>query len=367
MQDNRLLALTYFRGRVSLYAILKSLMIGKGDQVAMQAFTCIAVPEAVIATGAMPLYIDITRGSVTMDVKDLERKITSNTKAIIIQHTFGIPTEISNILRVALLKRIPIIEDCCHTLASEYKGQLLGTFGIASFYSFEWGKPLTAGIGGSAIINDVHLEEKIKLEYHNFTNPGFIKDAKISMQYMAYNYFYKPSVYWIVKSLFHAFGKIGFIEGNYNEVSDTNFADDFHMTMAKSVQKRLKRNLAALPEETMFRIKNGIIYDKEINSPMLGKVHVPDDSKVVYARYPLFAQHKNELIKKARKNKVEISDWYNTPVHPLEKMNWKSVCYQEGSCPVVEQSSEEIISLPTHQKTSEFELFRIIDFLNSFG
>ena len=77
-------------GRQALYDLLKSYSIGKGDEVILQAFTCIAVPEPIIWTGATPIYADIAKDSYSIDPKDLERKITSHTKAIIIQHTFGI-------------------------------------------------------------------------------------------------------------------------------------------------------------------------------------------------------------------------------------------------------------------------------------
>ena len=140
----------YFRGRVALYALLKALKVGKGDEVAMQAFTCVANPEAVMAIGALPIYVDVEVDGVNMDPGDLEGKITSRTRAIVIQHTFGIPADIAPLRAIAKRNNIPVIEDCCHTLASRYDGQTVGSFGIGSYYSFEWGKPLVAGIGGGS-------------------------------------------------------------------------------------------------------------------------------------------------------------------------------------------------------------------------
>ena len=108
---------TYFRGRVGLYAILKALDIHKDDEIAIQAFTCLAVPEAILAIGAKPSYIDIKPMQFNMSVSDLANKITPQTKAIVVQHTYGIPANMDEITEIAEKFNIPIIEDCCHTLS----------------------------------------------------------------------------------------------------------------------------------------------------------------------------------------------------------------------------------------------------------
>src|SRR3989344_5044040 len=81
---------TFNSGRSALYALLQSFDIRTGDEVIVQAFTCVAVPNAVLWSGAKPVYCDIDEGY-NIDLTDLERKITTRTKAIIVQHTFGIP------------------------------------------------------------------------------------------------------------------------------------------------------------------------------------------------------------------------------------------------------------------------------------
>jgi len=188
--------LTFFRGRVALHAILKSLGVGKGDEAAIQAFTCIAVPEAVMASQAMPIYIDVEPGSFNMDPADLARKITHQTKAVVVQHTFGIPADMDRIVDIASKMHIPIIEDCCHTLRGTYKGRPLGSFGVASFYSFEWGKPVVIGIGGSAILNDRELSDKMVETYSRYCAPGLGTVAKIQLQYYAVSLFYSLALYW---------------------------------------------------------------------------------------------------------------------------------------------------------------------------
>ena len=364
MADHELLKYTYFRGRVALYAILKALHIGKGDEVAIQAFTCVAVPEGVMATGATPLYIDIIRGSVNMDPADLENKISSKTKAIVVQHTFGIPAEIEKIKGVADKFGIPVIEDCCHAISSKLNNQLLGTFGVASFYSFEWGKPLVGGIGGSAIVNDKKIERNLADGYKNFNEPGILNNLKIDIQFHVFNILYKPSVYWSMKYLFHKLGKIGILKSNYNPISGDFVSDDFHLTMFRSVKRRIRHKLSNFEISTEIRLKNGNFYHNEINSKKFKKVIYPVHSDIVYARYPLFVEDKADVLKSARNKNIEISDWYASPAHPLTSNEWKLIFYDQGSCPVAESACKAIISLPTHEKTSSHDLSKIVKYIN---
>ena len=105
----------FLRGRVALAALLKALNIGKGCAVAIQAFTCSALAEAVLSVGATPVWVDIEPDSFTMDADDLAKKISPQTKAIVIQHSYGIPASMDELCALAVKHNIPVIEDCCHT------------------------------------------------------------------------------------------------------------------------------------------------------------------------------------------------------------------------------------------------------------
>jgi len=113
-------AISFNSGRSALYTILKAMDIHEGDEVILQAFTCVVVPNAIIALGAKPVYVDIDE-TFTMRAHDLEKKITKRTKAVIVQHTFGIPTQMDDILRITKRHKIPIIEDAAHTIVEHIK------------------------------------------------------------------------------------------------------------------------------------------------------------------------------------------------------------------------------------------------------
>ena len=359
-----LIRFTYFRGRVALYSLLKGLGIGPGDEVALQAFTCVAVPEGIMATGAIPLWVDIERDGFNLDASDLKRKITPKTRAIIVQHTYGIPVDMDAIMSVADSRGIPVIEDCCHTLVSTYKGRRVGTFGIGSFYSFEWGKPIVAGIGGSAMVNDDTLEKSLRQSYSAFQEPGFLTQFKITLQYHAFRFLYRPVFYWPVRSLFHKLGSLGLAESNYNPVGQDRIAEDFSLRMAKPLRKRLQRKLREIDAVTQHSRWVATQYRFGIQSSVVKHPILPDKSDVAFARYPLLTDNKEKFLRAAQKANVELAEWYSTPVHPLKGKELEFVHYEQGMCPNAELRCKQVVTLPVHRSVKEKDIERITKFLN---
>ncbi|HSX40366.1 MAG TPA: aminotransferase class I/II-fold pyridoxal phosphate-dependent enzyme, partial [Candidatus Saccharimonadales bacterium] len=164
-------AVSFNSGRSSLFAILKALDIQKGDEILMQTFTCVAVPNAIIWAGAKPVYVDIDK-TLTMDAKDLERKITAKTKAILVQHTFGIPSNMDEIRTLARKNKLIVIEDCAHTIGAVYNGKKLGTLSDVAFFSLGRDKAFSSVFGGMAITNNRTLGNKLKSIQKKKNNPN---------------------------------------------------------------------------------------------------------------------------------------------------------------------------------------------------
>src|ERR1022692_1606882 len=173
----------FLRGRIAMCAILKALGIGRGDEVIIQAFTCVAVPCPVLATGAEPVFADIDASTFNLDPSSVEERITARTRAIVVQHTFGIPADMDSILRIARSRGIYVIEDCCHTLASSYRGARVGTLGDAAFSAYRWGKPLVLGIGGTAIIHAEEPRKRMREISRSSRIPGALATARIRAEY----------------------------------------------------------------------------------------------------------------------------------------------------------------------------------------
>jgi perosamine synthetase len=352
IEAEQLTGLTYYRGRVALREILRALGVTEGDEVAIQGFTCLAVPEGVMAVGARPVYIDIEDHGVNMDYHDLKRKLTDKVRAIVVQHTFGIPAEMDSIVSVAANKNIQIIEDCCHTFMSSYSGQRVGTFAKAAYYSFEWGKPLVAGVGGSAVLNDQTLSANLKSQHQELHIPSLTRILKIYLQYATYNLCYRPSFYWQIKSLFHWFSSRGITEGNYNPIQSEAPSEDFSLCMSPNTEKRLKREIYNIPRRADHARKIASLYRNQVNVSWAEHPKLPIKADVVFNRYPFFIEDKPRILSLAKKAGVEMAEWYGSPVHPLINDQWHLVHYEAGSCPRAEIAATKIISLPTHEKTS---------------
>ena len=125
-------ALAFWKGRVALYAVLKAMGIAPGDEVILPGYTCVMDVNPIKYLGAKPVYVDIEPDTFNINVKLMEEKITRNTKAIIAQHTYGFPCEMDAIMSIAEKNSIQVIEDCCLSLGSEYKGKMVGIFGKAA-------------------------------------------------------------------------------------------------------------------------------------------------------------------------------------------------------------------------------------------
>ena len=144
----------FWKGRVGLYAILKSLGIKDGDEIILPAFTCVVAVNPITYLGAKPVYVDIDPMTYNMDVSMIERKVTGKTKAILAQNTFGLAADLDGIFEVANRYKLGVIEDCAHGVGGFHKGKPNGTIADASFFSSQWNKPFSTGLGGYAITKD---------------------------------------------------------------------------------------------------------------------------------------------------------------------------------------------------------------------
>ena len=155
----------YWKGRVALFAALTSMGVKKGDEVILPAYTCVVVPNAILYLGAIPIYVDISEDDYNLDISKLENAITSKTKVIICQNTFGLSTNLEQILRIAKKNNIFTIEDCTHGFGGYYDGKPNGSFCDAAYFSTQWNKPISTGIGGILLVNNKQLlDGVIKLE-----------------------------------------------------------------------------------------------------------------------------------------------------------------------------------------------------------
>ena len=145
-------ATTCSSGTAAGVMCLRALGIKTGDEVLVPSFTFIAAIEAILEIGAKPIIID-SDISFNMCPKDAEKKITKKTKCIMLVHMLGIPSDIGSFIKLKKKYNLKIIEDACEALGATYKKKNIGTFGDASFFSFDFAKTITTGEGGMCVTN----------------------------------------------------------------------------------------------------------------------------------------------------------------------------------------------------------------------
>src|SRR5919112_5296718 len=150
-------------GTAALHAALLALNIKTDDEVLLPSFTFVATANAVVASGAKPVFVDINTKDYTINVQDLKRKITKKSKAIIPVHLYGHPADMDEIIELASKYSIDIIEDACQSLGSTYKKKQTGTLGLIGCFSMYASKVLTSGEGGAVITNHSALADKLKM------------------------------------------------------------------------------------------------------------------------------------------------------------------------------------------------------------
>ena len=163
-------SLLVVNGTNALIISLNQLNVRAGDEVIVPPYTFIASVSAILATGAMPIFVDVDPETFQIDPAKIEAKITPRTKAIMPVHILGLPANMSRIMAIAKKHNLVVIEDACQAHLAEINHQKVGTFGHAGCFSFQNSKHLAIGEGGAIVSNDDGFMDRC-FSYQNFGNP----------------------------------------------------------------------------------------------------------------------------------------------------------------------------------------------------
>lgn len=361
-------AFAFWKGRVALYAILKALGIGVGDKVILPGYTCVMDVNPIKYLGAKPVYIDIEPNTFNINVDLLEEKITPKTKVIIAQHTYGYVCDMDKILSIAEKHNVPIIEDCCLCLGSTYKGKLAGTFGKAAYFSFQWNKPFTTGLGGMAITNDDVLAEKMEqICKSQLVQPSIKEKMMLLAQLMVYRAFIYPRTTAMAQSFFRYLTNKGIVIGSSSTCEfEPEMEKDFFKAMSSIQAKAGIRQLNKLEKNIAHRREMAGLYDSllaEYNWPTRNFDRQVIDPVMV--RYPIRIKEKNKAIEQAASEGIELGSWFECPLHPIETP-LEAYDYEIGMCPEAEKASREVVNLPLHPRADEKTAKRTVEFTTRF-
>jgi perosamine synthetase len=350
-------------GRSSLIAILKAMEIGKGDEVIVQAFTCNAAVNPIIYTGAKPVFADIDE-TLNISVEEIMAKISSKTKAVMVQHTFGYPAEVEEIKKLCLQNNIYLIEDCAHSLGAKFKNSYCGSFGDASFFSFGRDKIISSVYGGMVVVNNEVLVEKVS-------------DFQKVLDY--------PSLFWTVQQLLHPvlmnkiilpFYDSKFGRGllalllNLNVLSKAVTRKENKGILPSYFPKRMPDALAVLAMHQLKKVNKfnehrrelAGLYEKEFVKKKVNIIFKEEKNReAVFLKYPVLVVNPLKVIAEARKKGIYLNDgWNGSPVVP-PLTSLESVCYAVSSCPKAEEAAKRIVCLPTHINISRSDAKKVVD------
>ena len=166
--SKRCLALV--NGTNAMITSLANLDIGWGDEVITTPYSFIASPQAILANGAIPVFVDVDPKTFQMDPAKIEEKITKRTRAILPVHILGLPSDMDPIMAIAAKYNLKVVEDACQAWLAEYDHKKMGTFGDAGCFSFQNSKNIPIGEGGAIVSDNEEFMDRC-YSYHNYGSP----------------------------------------------------------------------------------------------------------------------------------------------------------------------------------------------------
>jgi dTDP-4-amino-4,6-dideoxygalactose transaminase len=305
-------------GTAALNIILRAMGIGPGDEVITVSHTFIATVEAILLTGAKPVFVDIDPATYLMDVFKVEAEITPRTKVILPVHLYGQTVDMDPLLDIAKRYKLKVVEDACQAHGAEYKGRKAGALGDAAGFSFYYSKNLGAyGEGGFITTNDDELADKIRK----------IRDHGSGVRY-------------------------------YHDLIGMNGRLDEIQAVV------LRAKLPYLAEWNEKRRKHAYLYNELLKgTPATLPVERPGNTPV-YHLYVIQAPKRDELQAFLKDKGIFTGIHYPIPAHLQKALEFLG--YQRGNLPVTEQVVDKILSLPMYAELTEDEIATVANAIRSF-
>jgi perosamine synthetase len=351
-------AYAFSSGRAALRAILRAARIGPGDDVVLCGFTCLAVPEAVRYAGATPVYADLAREAWSSGEEEIDRAASPRTRAVVVQHTFGVPAPVQPILDLARARGWLVIEDCALALGSRIDGRPLGSFGDASIFSFELSKCVTAGWGGVALINDSSLGLAMADLYRREVDVRVLSAARELTQVGMSTILYRPSVNSLGRYALAALYRSGWFRMSGRPLAaevPAGWSHKLSNAQAALVRRQLDRldTTRRDAQATTRRWRDWL--DASGHPDSSG----PRDPDVHLIRFPLLVENAPALVACGREAGIEFGRWFDAPVAPMPS-DPSQVNYRWGTCPRAERVCRHVVNLPLHPRLRTVDVTAIL-------
>jgi dTDP-4-amino-4,6-dideoxygalactose transaminase len=311
--------------------------------------------------GATPVYADIEAGGYNIDPALAEEQVTERTRALLIQHTFGIPARIDELLDLARRHELLVIEDCAHVIGGDYEGRRLGTFGDAAFFSFQWSKPYTTGLGGMAVARSGPIGDRLAEVHGEAILPPRAARVRLWAQFQAYRRLFTPRLAWPAQDVLRAASARGLLVGSSSGAElEGEMPTDHGWRMGPAQERAGERRLPGITQRNAHARALARLYDERLSGAGWPTAPRLDDTALL--RYPMQVANKERLLSRAREAHVEMGSWFESPLHPVELDKHDRFGYAEGQCPRAELASQRLVNLPLHPRVSESEAMRVAGF-----
>jgi dTDP-4-amino-4,6-dideoxygalactose transaminase len=345
-------------GRMGLYFILKALDLPAGSEIVVPALTFWVVPEITRVAGLKPVFVDIDPATFTMDPAAAERAITPNTRAILPTHLYGMACDLDPILALAKRHNLKVVEDCAHALGAQYKNQMVGTHGDASFFSFQAFKPLNTFGGGLTWVRDADVAKRVRelADAEEWPSEKRVESI-LRTGYWQYT-FIRPKVFtW---SLFPIWWGASFTDWKpeqrlWEDVRPLNNFPPHYRGRFSNVQAGIGRaGLARMPEfiertRRHAKILNEILGDVPgVNVPT-----IPEGRTHVYYQYCAYVPDSKDLVRRCIRRGVDVAPMHVDVCTQMDLFGW-----QGAPAPGAEQAMTAV-QVPVYESLSDDEIARV--------
>ncbi|OGJ57545.1 hypothetical protein A2635_05330 [Candidatus Peribacteria bacterium RIFCSPHIGHO2_01_FULL_51_9] len=339
-------------GREALLAILKAIALKKKDEIILQSYTCIVVPNAIKAANGVPVFADIDEDTLNLNLDSTEAAITNLTRAILCQHTFGIPSDTNALLALCSQYDIMLIEDCAHVLPDSIEADL-------AFLSFGRDKAISGITGGAVIVRSPQIAEKLKkLEEHAH---------RLSSLHI-FRLLCYPLVYFVARPLYKlGIGKfllkcaqlLGLLVPIVSRTEKAGAMESVLHALPNACAKLALFDWTRLHEKNEHRRRLTSLYLEEAKKNGW-KYPSGITQDMTLQKFPLFARGADEIRKKLKRQNIHLDDGWTGCVICPSSSNLASLNYVPGSDPKAEAASEKILSLPTHPTMTRKQAIHLI-------
>ncbi len=336
-------ALAFPYGRSGLLALLESQGI-RGAEVLIPAYTCIVVPNAILASGNIPRFVDIRLDNYNMDIGIVPSAMSGQTRAIVPAHMYGYPLDVKQLRDAVGDDHVLVFEDACLAVLSRD----VGSYSDAAFYSLNLGKQLTTFDGGIVTTNHEHIYESLRSHRETrFTRTSLGTRLKKAIMLAASEVIFKEAVYGLVYAVWKRSGRVRSRTRNWS-LSDTGMPKDY-LESYSGVQARVGlAQLRKLDEIVKRRKEIAGLYDQRL-AGVEDLVLPPIAEGATYSHYTVRTRDREGLVKALERRGIQAGSTFD---YSIPHTAAYALYAGEGRFPNSAAAAREIVNLPVYPSLS---------------